>query len=109
MMSKFTPGPWFVVEDLRDETDGYTFIAGYDVQSDSSEIIGCEGISGDSAENLANARLISAAPDLLEALEIWLADYDEVAANPDFEPFPHVAERVAKTRAAILKAKGETK
>lgn len=38
---------------------------------------------------------------LREALELWLADYDEVAANPDFEPFPHVAERVAKSRAAL--------
>lgn len=44
------------------------------------------------------------APDvraLVEALELWLADYDEVAANPDFEPFPHVAERVEKSRAAL--------
>lgn len=38
---------------------------------------------------------------LVEALYLWLADYDEVAANPDFEPFPHVAERVAKSRAAL--------
>jgi hypothetical protein len=45
-----------------------------------------------------------ASPDvegLVKALELWLADYDEVAANPDFEPHPHVAERVAKSRAAL--------
>lgn len=44
---------------------------------------------------------------LREALELWLADYDEVAANPNFEPFPHVAERVAKTRAALRGNGGE--
>ena len=52
--------------------------------------------------------MLSAAPaapaadaGLVEALEEWLADYDSCAANPDFEPFKHVAERVARTRAAL--------
>jgi hypothetical protein len=30
-----------------------------------------------------------------------------VAASPNFEPFPHVAERVAKTRAALRGNGGE--
>lgn len=38
---------------------------------------------------------------LVEALELWLADYDKVAANPDFEPFPHIAEFVDKSRTAL--------
>lgn len=38
---------------------------------------------------------------LAEALELWIADYDKVAANPDFEPFPHIAEFVDKSRAAL--------
>lgn len=45
-----------------------------------------------------------ASPDvegLVKALELWLADYDDVAANPDFEPHPHVAERVTKSRTAL--------
>ena len=95
-MNKFTPGPWFVVEDMRDETDGFTFIAGYDVKSDSSEIIGCEGISGDSAENLANAQLISAAPDLLEFATEWL---ERQGTDDNY--------MTAKARAAIAKARGE--
>lgn len=49
----------------------------------------------------ANQRLEGEVARLREALELWLANYDEVAENPDFEPFPHVAERVAKTRAAL--------
>jgi hypothetical protein len=38
---------------------------------------------------------------LREALQVWLADYEEWEADPTFEPHPHVAERVAKTRAAL--------
>jgi hypothetical protein len=55
----------------------------------------------------ANQRLEGEVARLREALELWLADYDEVAANPDFEPFPHIAERVAKTRAALRGNGGE--
>lgn len=107
-MSKHTPGPWVVAADERyDPFFLADRIVGYDIKAGDVFVVGCEGISGDSELNLANAHLISAAPDLLEALEIWLADYDEVAANPDFEPFPHVADRVAKTRAAIARARGE--
>jgi hypothetical protein len=101
-MNKFTPGPWFVVEDMRDETDGVTFIAGYDVQSDRSEIIGCEGINGDSAENLANAQLISAAPDLLEALELYME-----AGHGNSTHFGDQAGAYCKAVAAIAKARGE--
>ena len=45
----------------------------------------------------ANARLIAAAPDLLAALEAWLA----VSLCTDLEP-----EHVVNARAAIAKAKG---
>lgn len=38
---------------------------------------------------------------LLDTLELWLADYEAVASNPDFEPFPHVADLEAKTRDAL--------
>lgn len=45
---------------------------------------------------------------LVEALELWLADYDKVAANPDFEPFPHIAEFVDKSRAALATYQQDT-
>ena len=102
-MNKFTPGPWVATKfnPLTGEIDEcYLYI-------EPGVAVIERKIKGRDQHDIANARLISAAPDLLEALEIWLADYDEVAANPDFEPFPHVAERVAKTRAAIAKARGE--
>ena len=49
-------------------------------------------------ENEANARLIAAAPDLLEALESLCGHTDEGMM---------FSERAAKARAAIAKARGE--
>jgi hypothetical protein len=62
----------------------------------------CTG--ADSAEHDANARLISAAPDLLAALESaveWIGQYDD--------PYmcEWTAEILAASRAAISKATGE--
>ena len=49
------------------------------------------------------ARLISAAPDLLSALEFLLADYIAI----DGEELTGSAVPIEKARAAIAKAKGE--
>jgi hypothetical protein len=102
-MNKFTPGPWFFVEDIRDESDGFTYIAGYDIKSNSAEIVGCEGISGDSDENLANARLIAAAPDLLEALEKAREDINWMI-NTGQQLNAHCFDYIC---AAIASARGE--
>ena len=53
----------------------------------------------------ANARLIAAAPDLLEALEDMLAQADFAASVRGGEG--HMKHAMAKARAAIVKAKGE--
>jgi hypothetical protein len=53
-------------------------------------------------ENLANARLISAAPDLLSALEEMMSIFQ------DHEQYDEEsAEVIQSSRAAIRKAKGE--
>ena len=68
--NKFTPGPWEVVEDIRYEDKESQYTAGFDIFNfDGTSVEGCEGISGDSEKERANAILIAAAPDLLEALE----------------------------------------
>ena len=54
-------------------------------------------------ESQANARLISAAPDLLSALEFLLADYIAI----DGEELTGSAIPVETARKAIAKAKGE--
>jgi protoporphyrinogen oxidase len=59
----------------------------------------------------ANARLIAAAPDLLEALEGFLADFEtwELADHPEGIPVmePGFADIVDNARAAVKKARGK--
>lgn len=84
---KHTPGPWTVLGEGIYCADNWFFIA--DVPVNFAEHSGVQE---------ANARLIAAAPELLEALQELL----EVQAELDAE----IAER--KARAAIAKATGET-
>ncbi len=89
-MSKHTAGPWTV------EYDGSIVMSGQVIMSPP-------GPDGSSlAERKANARLIAAAPDMLEALirchDIILAQQDEMKIGE--------YERLLAS-AAISKAKGE--
>ena len=85
MKTPHTPGPW-----KHDEVFGL-------IKYGKSEI--CALHSG----NQANARLISAAPELLSALEFLLADYIAI----DGEELTGSAVPVEKAREALRKAKGE--
>jgi len=80
-----TPGPW-----KHDSTWGI-------IKHGKSEI--CALHSG----NIANAHLISAAPDLLSALEFLLADY--LALNGELLTRSTIP--ADKAREALRKAKGE--
>jgi len=81
-----TPGPWTA------GNDGYIYSAG-DIVADST--FGClPQIEGDH-----NARLIAAAPDLLEALMRLVYTYQP---RDDYEK-----QSLVIARAAIRKAKGE--
>ena len=111
----FTPGPWFVSsEKTRDEdiviwSDGGEWEIAY-VRSD------CGNHPDDQAqvESEANARLIMAAPDLLESLEAVLADLQEAYdRNPEAtaEWRSEIAPEsfgysVGYAKAAIAKARG---
>ena len=95
-MSKYTPGPWKVVKDAfgfcinqRDDDDG-NIRAIADIRKYAP--------GGGTAEG--NARLIAAAPELLDALQEI-----EVFMGADFDDLPIAS----KARAAIAKATGETK
>ena len=104
-MSEYTPGPWRV-------SDGDSFSGGSDVSEppEYEYIVLAERKTpsviasfwdfdwGDEAQ--ANARLIAAAPDLLEALEM-VRDAD----NDNGRKIPSLAR--AKIDAAIAKARGE--
>lgn len=102
-----TPGPWKLVDDgtVRSKAFGKS-----DMMGDYLGVIVCDLKAGTGSpvwpsvarahsqpEAEANARLIAAAPDLLEALE------ELYKAGPDCEGGP-LGEAYRKARAAIAKA-----
>jgi hypothetical protein len=96
-MNKHTPGPWVVYDDSNDGKTNRIEIAarGKTVAWIYHSV---------PAEDLPNARLIAAAPDLLDALKNIVNLWDHHAsAHGDGTIFPlHVA-----ARAAIAKAEGK--
>lgn len=88
MNTKHTPGPW-VIDGFRDEHDLMT--------ADRRMIAKINGLRPAMLEDEDNARLIAAAPELLEALEAVLK-----AVGPYDSGLP-----VEQIKAAIAKAKGE--
>lgn len=93
METKFTPGSWYVRAGRRAFTVAAppTRLAGGGVAR-----ISIAADSGRAPEGLANAHLISAAPDLYEALKDALLSFEA------FDPFPR-----EKIIAALKKARGE--
>lgn len=95
---KHTPGPWIVTHDRRlieaEYREGYVAsVSFYD-----SQFCGPE----DEAEAAANACLIAAAPDMLEALRFA----ERACASEDFEPREALMKILDRARAAIAKAEG---
>lgn len=96
--TKWTPGPWEVEEIMPEDKDwGMCEITASDDSFVATAVIG-----------LANARLISAAPDMAEALQGFLDHYVAMVNsgdwgfwNPEDEPPVKVA------CAALAKARGE--
>jgi hypothetical protein len=87
---KYTPGPW----DL-DEGDKSTV---YELET--SELVAEVDRGRSAGETEANGRLIAAAPDLLEALKVFVWPYQEGHGLDD-------TERQKLGRAAIAKAEGK--
>ena len=97
MTTKHTPGPW----EKADGTDGITRgIRGWH-GPEMVNVINWNGISrATSVTGQANARLIAAAPDLLEALK-WMVLRTEEGGYPD-------GKCLEEARAAIARATGES-
>lgn len=93
-MTQHTPGPWKNVNGIIFGADGYSLGERHYL----AQPIGAGKTQRrDTKEIEANARLIAAAPELLEAALEVIA----VIRNPEAQP------TVDKLRAAIRKAKGE--
>lgn len=93
MSAKHTPGPWSTASDPCHFDSQTTVVA-----ANGARVAEVTGSAFDEAE--ANARLIAAAPDLLEACKAFVAHYP-MGTNP----FLDDAFRAA--RAAIARATGE--
>jgi len=97
-----TPGPWVICDEFADRPgiDAETLsVVVYGSVEDDPEI----GIQGETfGQRMANARLIAAAPDLLEALklaELWM-----LGGTPTQYSDQVVLEEI---QSALAKAKGD--
>lgn len=91
-----TPGPWFCVED----DEGFLNLHTRDEGGEINSYIG-------TVDDEANARLIAAAPELLEALQI-MVDHEVNYMTLNNLGDPEEQHGVSVSRAAIAKAKGES-
>lgn len=110
-MSKHTKGPWHVV--LSDNATPHIMHENGHDFTDISEISSCVCVMPAeitySYNSLANARLIAAAPELLEALEGFV-DFPADTFDGDHDQAFTMTVRLndmRKARAVIAKAKGE--
>ena len=106
MSAKHTPGPWRVDIDRAIVADSQARGIWRTVVAD----LGLPTSPNGAQEREANAHLIAAAPDLLEALEELVVTADNMRAWIERQaaatPEDHAA--IARARAAIAKAKGES-
>jgi hypothetical protein len=111
-MKTHTPGPWKIA---YSDGSGPEYITASN-QSIATLRWGCscckdtpDSFDDMSEEEQANAQLIAAAPELLEALEIVAASLDEaISLTDEGKAFNQRWQReYSQARAAIAKAKGE--
>lgn len=103
--SKYTPSPWRY--NLYDSETNF-ILSNIDIDADDegrSRDFGCSILEGsllaeDSEELQANARLIAAAPDLLETLQSLIAATEKSLSLP----LEEMAQAMKRAKAAIEKA-----
>lgn len=96
-----TPGPWLIESDYNEDGSDLIVMAeqAYVIADTRHESCGIV----DADECYANARLISAAPELLEALKGLLRRIDDHFGSPDAS---HDWKEQEAARAALSKATG---
>jgi hypothetical protein len=96
-MTKHTPGPWYV----RGAPAAYQHEKPRDITSGHSLIATACMLNNFRGETLANARLIAAAPDMLEALRTIVEYGPQSGMKAD-------APMLIAARASIAKAEGRS-
>lgn len=97
----WTKGEWQIAPHAEDDTVLH-IVSNYEVMPggvEKANWIAEVDLQEDDAENRANANLLSAAPELYEALRRLLEAYDE--------PLDDESDRAEAARAALAKARGE--
>ena len=102
-MSKHAPGPWMVLDTPESMYAPFWIVAKSNVSLAAKMRVAS---IDDEPEARANARLIAAAPELLEALKQLLRQVDE-SGNGDASDFGWPSATHA-ARAAIAKAEGQS-
>lgn len=92
--SKHTPGPWEYRE-IAPYDDGLGYVS-----ADGNDIIHAGVSDLPAGENRANAHLIAAAPELLEAV------HNLMDILRDYDAIDNLDVRIREARAAIAKAEG---
>lgn len=100
MTTQHTPGPW-TIKFFRSIEPNHALICAEDWHDFASVVVRFCGDDTDDATGLANARLIAAAPELLEALKELL---DEARTNMRGGK----GHLIDKARSAIAKAEGRS-
>ena len=97
MITHHTPGPWHYSPDVSLHNTALVYGADKYLVADAGRIHRRQP-----EEQIANAKLIAAAPDLLDALRDMTEFYAQVTASPDEDSV------LAAARAAIAKAEGRS-
>ncbi|CAM3450387.1 hypothetical protein KLVA111870_02115 [Klebsiella variicola] len=94
---KFTPGPW------HEHREGFSTVYVEATLRDGviQEVAACGPTEAGSEQQFANARLITAAPELLESLREVIGSLGVMVKDPENCP------EIIKARAAIAKALGK--
>jgi hypothetical protein len=113
MASEHTPGPWLAIKGIEDGDELRCGVSA--MRGDMGYMVATieNGAPGDFCDTeFANARLIAAAPDLLEALIACRDQFDFYAREHHLAGKHHKAETNERfafiATQAILKAKGAT-
>lgn len=93
MTTRHTPGPWTVGQVGQVMAGGHVLADCYSCDDEQADV---------------DARLMAAAPDLLEALKDIADDYTDRFDLESPSTNPGIKHRVRLARAAIAKAQGET-
>lgn len=96
MSSKHTPGPWSANPGSNSDSHYMVFKADGNF------------LTLDDEQHEYNARLIAAAPELLEALKTMTDEYAASMRDAGVTHYPEALAIVRQARAVISKAKGET-